>query len=184
LASWALLVAAVAVVAPGCVGTALKEGAGVALGAKGTFLPIEPLAAAGEARPLGAYRRFELGELVDGIGGKVPPDLLGHLPEAFHKQLEEAKLPNEPDGKALVIRGTIIHYEDASVLGFLVGPLEQVIVRTELVDKDSGKVLGRANCVGRTTERINAGVRMKAQGLAKAFVKWIESGFPEDQKVK
>jgi hypothetical protein len=27
-------------------------------------------------------------------------------------------------------------------------------------------------------------VKEKADGLAKAFVKWIESGFPEDMKTK
>ena len=149
-----------------------------------SFMPIQPLAATADARPLGTYRRFELGTISDGIGGKTPSELLTYLPEAFAEQVTKAKLPSEPGGKAMLIRGTVIHYESASTLGFALGPLEEVIVLTEFVDAGSGKVLGRANCIGRTTARVNAGVRKKAEGLAKAFVKWIEARFPEDAKVR
>ena len=178
-----LLSGAGALIASGCT-TAIKEGSGVVLGAKGTFMPIQPLAADKQARPLGAYRRFELGQITDDIGGKTPVELFQHLPAAFAEQVEKAKLPNDPAGKALLIRGRVIHYESASTLGFALGPLEEVIVLTEFVDKDTARVLGKANCIGRTTERVNAGIRKKAEGLAKALVKWIEARFPDDQKVK
>jgi hypothetical protein len=183
-AFWVLLAVAVAAATGGCVSTAIKEGSGVVLGAKGTFMPIQPLATDQDAKPLGVYRRFELGQLTDEIGGKVPPDLLGYLPAALQEQLRKAHLPDEPDGKTMLIRGRIIHYESAGTVGFALGPLEEVVVLTEFVDKDSGTVLGRANCIGRTTARVNAGVKKKAEGLAKAFVRWIEARFPKDQKVK
>ena len=44
---------------PGCM-TAVKEGGGVARGAKGLYAPIKPLAISKDAKPLGEYRRFEL----------------------------------------------------------------------------------------------------------------------------
>ena len=184
LAPLGLLVAVATLAAPGCTSTILKEGAGVALGAKGTYMPIQPLAPDKASQPLGVYKRFELGPVTDGIGGKVPADFVGFLPDEFAEEIKKAKLPDEPAGKTLIIRGTIIHYESAGTLGFALGPLEEVIVLTEFVDKDTGAVLGKGNCIGRTTARVNAGVKKKAQGLAKAFVKWIDSRFPDDQKPK
>jgi hypothetical protein len=50
------------------------------------------------------------------------------------------------------------------------------------VDKDTGKVLGSANCIGRTAERVNIGVEKKAEGLSKAFIAWIESRYPLPEK--
>ncbi len=178
-----LLALAAAMTAGGCTSTIIKEGAGIAMGAKGTYMPIQPLAATEDAKPLGAYRNFELGAISDGIGGRTPPGFGDHLAGAFAKELRAADLPTEAGGKTLVIRGTIVHYEDSDTVGFVLGPLEEVIVLTEFVDKQTQQVLGRANCVGRTTARVNAGVEKKAQGLAKAFVKWIESRFPADRKV-
>jgi len=177
----AVLVLAASMLAGGCTGTIIREGAGVALGAKGTFMPIKPVAASEEDRPLGAYKRFELAVLTDDIGGKTPADLLDHLSVAFKEELAKKKLPDAPGGKTLVLRGRIIHYESASTLGFAMGPLEEVIVRTEMVDKDSGKVLGVANCIGRTKERVNAGVKKKAEGLAKGLVAWIDSRYPKER---
>ena len=176
------LALATALVAPGC-STAIKEGAGLALGAKGTYLSTRPLAAAQESRPLGAYRRFELGTITDDIGGKAPAALLGHLPEAFAEQIRSKKLPNDPTGKTLVLRGRIIHYESSDMLGIATGPLEEVIVRAEMVDKETGAVLAEANCICRTTARVNVGVKSKAQGLAKAIVGWIDNRYPKDQRV-
>jgi len=181
LAPHVLIVLAAALAAPGCVGTIITETAGVALGAKGTFLPIQPVAADKNARPLGAYQHFEIGTITDDIAGKTPGDFLGLLPAALEKQLKEAELRKPTGTKTLVLRGKIIHYESSGTLGFALGPLEEVIVRTEMVDKESNKVLGVANCIGRTTERVNVGVDEKAEGLAKAFVKWIESRYPKKE---
>ena len=164
----------------GC-GTIVKEGVGVAMGAKGVFTPIQPVAATKDQRPLGGYERIELVRFTDDFGGKVPPALWQHLPGEFQKQLAEKKLPNRPQGKTLLLRGKILHYEDENLVGLVVGPLEEVVVRVELVDKASGKVLGVANCIGRTTTRVNSGVENKAEGLAKALASWIASRYPEPQ---
>ncbi|HUS92363.1 MAG TPA: hypothetical protein VM695_10960 [Phycisphaerae bacterium] len=175
---FALLTAAL-LAAPGCT-TALKEVAGTALGAKGTFTPIQPLAAGKDERPLGQYERFELGPIQDGIGGNVPGSFFTYLPAEFAEQLRGKKLPDRPGGKTLEVRGTITHYEASGTLGVVLGPLEEIIVRTQLVDKDTGSVLGEANCVGRTTERVNMGIKQKAEGFAKAVVGWIDSRYPKE----
>lgn len=165
----------------GC-GRVITEASGAVMGASGTFMPIVPISTDQEVRSLGAYARFELGPVTDDIGGKTPVDFLGYLEREFAEKVKDARLPNEVSGNTLVIRGKIVYYESASTVGHVLGPLEQVICRAELVDKQTGKVLAVANCVGRTEASNNAGVRSKASGLAKAFVRWIESRFPESMK--
>ncbi len=172
-----LLIVLVSAVAPGCVGRALKEGAGVIIGARGTFVPIQPVAV-GDGRPLGIYKRFEL-ETKDDFGGKTPPELWDRLPQALADVLAKKKIPNEPSGKTLLVRVRTLHYEDASLVGMALGPLEEVVTRVELVDKSSGKVLGVANCIGRTKETVNQGVAKKAAGLAKGIGAWIDKRYPK-----
>jgi hypothetical protein len=179
-----VLAAGVAMVAPGCVSTMITEGSGAVMGAKGTFMPIVPLVGAKVDRPLGAYTPFELGTITDDIGGQAPQEFLLCLKDAFNQQARKAGLPDGPSGKVLLIRGVVIHYESSSTMGFVLGPLEEAIVRAEMVDKATGKVLATANVVGRTEARVNAGPKEKADGVAKGMVKWIESGFPEHLKVK
>ncbi len=167
----------------GCM-TAAKEGIGVVRGASGVYAPTLLVAADKDARPLGQYRRFEIGEFVDDFGGKVPPSLLGHFRASFGEQLAKKKIPNEPAGKTLLIQGRILHYESASTLGVALGPLEEILARVQLVDKETGKVLGEANCIGRTTNRVNIGIDKKGQGLAKAIVSWIDSRYPQQGRLE
>ncbi len=173
------VVSAIVLASSGCT-RAIKEGIGVGRGAKGLYTPIQMVSTSAEERPLGQYRRFELGKITDDFGGKVPANLWPHLRIEFEAQLADKELPNDPAGKTLLIRGKILHYEDASRLGFVTGPLEEVVARIELVDKDSGRVIGVANCIGRTTESVNTGVDKKGQGLAKAIVAWLDKRYPKE----
>ncbi len=158
----------------GCT-TAAKETVGLVRGASGVYAPLQEVT----ADSLGQYRRFEIGPIVDDFGGKVPSDLMSHFQTAFAEELADKKLPNDPAGKTLLIRGRFFHYEDAGTLGAAIGPLEEVLARLELVDKDTNQVLGVANCIGRTTNRVNLGVPKKGQGLAKAIVSWIDARYPK-----
>ncbi len=164
----------------GCT-TAAKEGVGIIRGAKGSFVPLQTAEGLGTSLNLGEYQRFELGEISDGMGGRVPAPLFRHLSTEFQKQLEAKNLPNRAGGKALLIRGEILHYEDDNLVGAIVGPVEEVIFRAEMVDASSGRVLAVANCVGRTTTRVNLGVQKKAEGLAKAIVSWIWAYYPHPE---
>jgi len=174
-----LMAAAALLVAGGC-STGIKEGVGVVRGAKGVYAPVQPLAVTQDARPLGEYTRFEMETFRDAFGGKVPSQLIRNLPAEFDKRISAAGLSDAPGGKTLVVRGEIIHYEDEGLVGIVLGPLEEAIARVELVDQSTGRILGTANCIGRTTERVNKGVGKKTEGLAKAIVDWIKSRYPED----
>jgi hypothetical protein len=162
----------------GC-GTAATEIVGLATGGKGTFTPIQSI-----STNLGAYQQFELGTITDDMGGKVPPAFFAAMQQEFSGELREQKIPNTPSGKAVLVRGRILHYEGSSSIGMLTGAVEFVVARIEMVDKDTGQVLGTANCVGSTKTRGTRGVGSKADGLAEAIVKWIEQHYPEDQRIK
>ncbi|KPK81456.1 MAG: hypothetical protein AMJ81_10600 [Phycisphaerae bacterium SM23_33] len=178
-----VVIVGLALSAGGCT-RGIKEAAGLFTGAKGSLTVLEPISADSQARPLGAYQRFELAEFADDMNGKAPKDLFRLLPGAFDVALAGKKIPSAASGKTLLIRGKVLHYEDSSAVGMALGPLEFAVARAEFVDKDSGRVLGAANCVGVTSESVNVGVAKKAEGLAKAIVKWIDSRYPEDQRVK
>ena len=171
-------------VASGCTGRLIKESMGVAMGAKGATTMLQPVPQGHDARPLGVYERFELGQIRDDTNGQTPAAVFSLLPGAFEKQLADKKIPNAASGKTLLIRGKVLHYEDSGLVGQVFGPLEEVVARIELVDKETGKVLGVANCVGRTQESVNIGVQTKVEGLAKAIVRWIDKLYPEEKRIR
>jgi len=177
-------VVALASVLGGCAGRAIREGLGVAVGAKGVAIPIKAVSTANSPRPLGQYERFELGVIHDDTNGLAPPELFTKLPGELDKQLAAKRIPNAPTGKALLIRGKVLHYEHSGLFGQVFGPLEEVVARLELVDKADNRVLGVANCVGRTKETINLGVATKAEGLAKAIAGWIDRLYPKDKRLE
>ena len=168
----ALTVVSAAAVVPGCLSRAIKETASVATGAKGVVAEVQ---APGSLAP---YTTFELGQFSDGMGGQIPKDLWTYLPGKFAEHLADRKLAGLTGGKALVLRGTIVHYEGEGLAGLLWGNFEEVIARVEMVDKRTKAVMGVANCIGRSTTTARKGVENKADGLAKSLVSWIEKHHP------
>jgi hypothetical protein len=176
----AVLLVAATMGVMGC-STGAKEAIGFVRGAKGIYAPVQPVAPATTDTPLAQYRNFELGTFTDSFGGKVPPGLDSALRTAFQRMIDESDLPDDPSGPTLVITGEYLHYESADTLGVAIGPLEEVVARCRMVDQSSGRVLGTANCVGRTTNRVNIGVQKKAEGLAKSIISWIRSVYPDTE---
>ncbi len=175
----AMVLLVVPLLTAGCLSRAVKEGLGVAVGAKGSYQPITGVSAGDELAAV-AYTNFELARLTDATGGRVPGAFWGYLPEEFNKELVAKKLPQQPGGRTLVARGSVIYYEDASLTGNVFGPLEEVVARIEFVDKASGRTVVQVFCVGRTKESVNLGVQKKAEGLAKAIVRWIHDHYPKE----
>ncbi len=158
----------------GC-GRLISEGVGTVTGAKGTYLVLQPIGEGPRTAPLASYTEFELLPLEADPGVRVPLMFTQNLPEKFQQCLIKEKFADGTRGKTLVIRGRIMHYESAGLAGEVFGPFEEVVARTELVDKQTGKVLGVANCIGRSEETVNEGPEDKAAGLAKAIVNWIKA---------
>jgi hypothetical protein len=183
----ALLMIGLLPLAGGCYSRLAKEGLGVVAGAKGILVVTSGIGENDPACPLGSYQRFELGKFTDDMGGRAPAELFACLPEEFAKALRAAKIPNARSGKTLLVRGKVIYYEEADKLtDQAFGPLEEVVARVEFVDISGAaeRVLAKADCVGRSNATTTQGVGMKAEGLAKALVKWISSNYPKEQRVK
>ncbi len=178
-----MIVAIAGILAGGCTGTAIKEGVGLAFGAKGSVTSLTGSPPSPAVRPLRPYQRFELSNFTDDMAGLVPPELFRRLPAAFRKAMADKKIRNAAAGKTLLIRGKVLHYEDSSMVSKALGPAEFVVAQVEFVDKETGKVLGRANCVGRTSARVNIGVGKKAEGLGRAIANWIDQRYPEDMRI-
>ena len=171
------LVSLLAVSAGGCISRAIKEGVGAARGARGSHADVK--AVVGGSSALAGYDNFELGDIQDDFS-HTPRELFSALRTNFASELAKSKLPTA-GSRTLLIRGKIIHFELSGSFGHAFGPLEQVIARIELVDKASGRVLGSANCVGRTNESNTSGVIKKAEGLAKAIVGLVKKHHPSGQ---
>ncbi|MFP4354116.1 MAG: hypothetical protein ACLFUJ_03250 [Phycisphaerae bacterium] len=163
-------------VSSGC-STAIKEGVGLVQGPKGLAAEIEPVASTEGARPLGEYTQFRIGEISDPYH-QLPAGFIDLVKQKFTQRLADSDLPLGRPGKTLELTGVVLYFEMSSMIGKAFGPLEEVIIRTDMVDASSGQVLGKATCIGRTTNRVNLGVEKKADGLAKAFVDWIVANHP------
>lgn len=166
--------------AGGC-STLLKEGVGAVRGAKGLARPVEAVTPAGQSPALAGYTEFRIGRLSDPYN-QLPSGFKVHLEKAFAEQLGKSNLPTAQPGKTLEIRGEVIYFELNDTVGLALGEVEEVIVRAEMIDVGSGRVLGRANCIGRTTNRVNYGAEKKAKGLAKAYLDWIQKNHPATAK--
>ena len=183
-----LIVSALAAASTGCTGRIISEAMGKATGAKGITIVIDPVSDRNRDIALAGYSRFELAPLTDDFG-RTPPEFFRMLNGKFLREMAARKIPNANapagQGKTLLIRGKIIHYEDSTrAVSQVFGPFEEVVARIELVDKSSGKVLGTANCIGRSKETVNQGVEKKADGLAEAIVSWIAAHYPKADKDK
>lgn len=162
-----LLLLAVCVGSTGCVSRAIKEGVGTVTGAKGVYAPLT------QAADLSDYGTFEVARFTDDSGGRSPAELFSLLPIKIESRLKE----DEVDigmGKTAVISGEVIYYEKAGITGQAFGPFEEAITEVTLTDKGTGQVLGKATCIGRSTQTVNQGIEKKAEGIAKGIAKWIE----------
>ena len=158
-----------------CVGcfTAAKEGIGAVKGPKGVYAQVQTVAPSPTSAALVGYGRFELQPFADEFAGQTPQLLLDYLSIQFRRHLVQRGL-EQTAGKTLQVRGAVIYYEGIGGKADLVlGEVEEAVARVELVDAQTGAVLGRAICIGRSTDRVNVGVEKKADGLAKAIVQWI-----------
>jgi hypothetical protein len=160
----------------GCVSRAFKEVTGGVQQGKGRAFEAQA-----PSTPLGMYANIEVGTFSNSFGGVTPGDFMGLLPAQITEQLRDKKLPVGGTGKTLVITGDVIYYETAPKTGQLFGPLEEAIANVRLVDKSTGKVVGRACCIGRTNSTSSQGPASKANGLAKAIAGWIAKHSPKKE---
>jgi len=175
-----LLVAALPIT-QGCVGRAISEGIEKTLGPTARVLSMEPKWAEKDSRFLAAYRNFELAMPIKSQFSDTPDKFMEYLPIKFNEQLVSKGLPTDKAGKTLEVNVTILAYQPAASYQKALGPTEEVVALVELGDKDSGKLIGKAICIGRTYQSVGLGPKWKAWGLSRAIVdKWISEYYPKE----
>jgi hypothetical protein len=174
----ALLVAAS--MSQGCVGRAISEGIEKTLGPTAIALPMEPRWPEGDSQYLAEYRNFELAGPINNEFPDTPQAFLNYFPVKFAEQLAGRDLPTDVKGRTLLISVTILGYQPASSYHKALGPTEEVVARVVLTDKERGKVVGSAICIGRTYQSVGLGMKWKAWGLSRAIInKWIDNYYPK-----
>ena len=104
------------------------------------------------------YRPRSVGEQLKRIPGKLTGDAA-----------EKQPFFSGPADKVLLIRGRVIQYDVGGTKDKLLGPLDEVICRTEFVDAATGETLARANLTGRVKSSLRTGPQELAEGVAKAI---------------
>lgn len=151
----------------GCLSRFVSEGVGTARGASGKFVGGD---AAGD---FSRYKGLEIAPIT------VAPHLgdLDRMALLIQNDLEAVAARNGLRGDetpSLRLSGEIIHYETASSVDTVVGPLEEVIVRAAFVDAETGEKVAETNLIGRARATTASGDRNLSAGVGKALDEWLE----------
>lgn len=158
----------------GCVSRAIREGAGAVRGASGKAVELHTPSS------LANYRGLTVESITVAKGLRVPGDIAALVRQGYADAAKDLVLTSG-GSPALAVSGEIIHYETGGAVSKAIGPLQEIIVRTRLIDAGSKQFLGEANLVGRSKALTSGGVHNLAEGAGKALAKWLrDSGVEED----
>lgn len=152
----------------GC-GRLIREGAGAARGASGKVVSADSVA------DLTSYNNIRIEPIGIAQDLQVPSEMPSMIRMDMLAAAESRGLLGD-GGPALKLSGEIVHYETAGTVDTAIGPLEEVIVRTTLVDAQTGKVLAQANLIGRAKATMSSGPRNLSGGVAKALSSLLKAG--------
>jgi hypothetical protein len=163
----------------GCVGRLISEGAEKGLGPTGIVLPMGPNYP-GDMQYLASYKNFEVGTIKNEYPN-TPGQFTEYFPGKLKEQMAGRGLPMDRPGKTVLIDVVILAYQPASSYHKALGPVEEVVARVTLRDKDGGQAVATAICIGRTYQSVGLGAKWKAWGLARAIVNdWIDEFYPKE----
>ena len=160
----------------GCMSRAIREGAGAVRGASGRVVALR------QPANLAHYKGLRVESITVAPGLDTPGNLGSLVSQAYLEASKELTL--SPTGSpALLVQGEIIHYETGGTVSAAIGPLQEIIVRTQLSDAETHDVLGSANLVGRAKSLTASGAGNLADGAGRALKKWLkESGLDDSSE--
>ena len=162
-----------AMTSTGCLSRGIKEGIGAVRGGKGSYSEL-----VSPTRDLRSFDSIAVGTFTSDYA-QIPAGMTSLIRPRLETELTSKGQPVGASGsKTLEIRGRIMYYETASLMGQAFGPLEEAVAIVELVDRSSGQMIGKAACVGRTTSSTSMGAGTKAEGLSRAIAEWIDKYRP------
>lgn len=167
-----------------CVGctTAAKQAYYTATGPQGGCLVVSSEGGA----PLAAYNSIEVARFGNDLPGIIDDSLISTVQTSIVSELKEKGLfleakgvPSFQQGKAAqptaVIRGRLIDIVTDRIPGQkLIGGGDHLIAAVEIVDKESGKVLAKANLRGVVKSALEGGDDDLAKGMARGAKKLCE----------
>ncbi len=157
----------------GCMSRAIREGAGAVTGASGRVVALR------QPANLAHYKGLRVESITVAPGLDAPGNLGALVSQAYLEAAQELRL--SPTGSpALLVQGEIIHYETGGVVSVAIGPLQEIIVRTQLSDAETHEVLGSANLVGRAKSLTASGAENLAEGAGEALEEWLKESGLED----
>ena len=160
----------------GCMGRLIREGAGAAMGASGKVVELHT------PSNLANYRGLTIESITVAPGLKVPGDIMTLVHQGYSDALQDLVLTTG-GSPALAVSGEIIHYETGGTVSKAIGPLQEIIVRTQLIDAGSKQFLGEANLIGRSKALTSGGSHNLAEGAGKALTEWLhDSGVEMDDE--
>jgi len=153
----------------GCQTRLINEGIGAVTGASPKVVSADTLGG------LEKYNGLRVESVTMGQGVKGPASLAGIVQKEFTKAAEKKGLKSTGE-PCLLVCCEIVHYESADMMDVAFGPFEEIVVRTQLKDAQTGQVLGMANLIGRAKTSAASGEEKLAEGAAKALRKWLRKG--------
>jgi hypothetical protein len=168
--------AAVVLGSSGCT-TALKQTYYTARGAQGKFYEVKVV----NPDKLAAYRSVRVEPFTNALGQRVPPEVIAEVNENTPKAVAEANL-FYPTGKLLLIKGSIIHFTGKSGLrgsvGSVIGGGEECVCRVQLLDGESGELVGEAVCWAVVKSAVRRGSGELGVGVGEGVTEWLEKRLP------
>ena len=172
-----MVVLAAALLVAGCIGTAAKQAYYGVTGASGRYFEVRTL---GGSTSLLKYLSAQV-EAFDPAPmlGVIPREVVTAVRPVIARELTEPESFRLAAGgrPALLVRGKFVDYDPGGAplraVGFGVDPF--LTAQIEIVDADSGHVLGVAMVTGTVKSAVRVGPNELADGLAKAVKGLLEA---------
>lgn len=151
----------------GCMSRLISEGAGTVTGASGKVVHIT------RSRDLRQYKGLSIESLTISPGLPTPGNVTMLIRQQIIEEVDKRglKVTGEP---RLKLSAEVIHYETGGLVDTAIGPLEEMVVRTKLIDAESGALLTEANLIGRSKATTSSGPEHLARGVGRALDRWLE----------
>jgi len=128
-----------------------------------------------KTQDLSSYVSMDVDVITIANGVNAPSEMPGMIRSDLVSVTDRRGLGNGGSPR-LRLSGEIIHYEDGTELDSVIGPFEEVVLRTRLIDVQSGAIVQETNLVGRSKAVTSSGVKSLSEGVGKALDTWLENG--------
>lgn len=124
---------------------------------------------------LSRYASMDVDDITIANGVNVPSEMPNLIRSDLVSVTDRRGLGRGGNPK-LRLSGEIIHYEDGSKLDAVISPFQEVVLRTRLIDVQSGAIVQETNLIGRSKASTSSGVESLSEGVGEALDTWLKNG--------